>query len=157
MPPLSGVLSPNVNFKTMNYSWNKIGDVSKVDSLIRRAQRDIRNYGARKTTAEVRNTNSAENLSDRTAEIQEAQEEFDSLTAKVATMTPESPNYKETMFKLKRADARLYGLLLESTTSGEEALLENEYAQGKTEALLTVALEFETGGKARKAELEGGN
>jgi hypothetical protein len=139
----------------MNYSWSKIVDVVKVDNLIKKAQRDIRTYSARKNSAEVRNTNSAENISEREAEIQEAQAEFDSQTAKLAGQTPGTAQYNETLFKLKRADVRLFGLQLESNTTGEEALLEKEYGQAKTEALLAEAVEFEAGAQARKAELQG--
>ena len=140
----------------MNYSWSKISDLVKIDNLIKRAQRDIRTYTSRKTAAEVKNENSAEDVSKQHVEIDEAQADFDELTAKLETLTAGSTTWNDTMYKLKKADTRLFGLKLDNETAGEDSLLSKEYGQGKTEALLAVAIDFEAGGQARKTQVQNG-
>jgi hypothetical protein len=140
----------------MNYNWIKISDLSKVENLIKLAQRDIRTYGARKTSAEVQNENSAENISEQAQEMADTQREFNESTARLATLTVGSPAHKEEVVKFKKIDAKLSEMQLENETSGEENLLKREYSQAKTAALLATAIEFEAGGQARKAQLLAG-
>lgn len=140
----------------MNYNWIKISELSKVENLIKLAQRDIRTYGARKTSAEVQNENSAENISEQAQEMADTQREFDESTARLATLTVGSPAHKEEVVKFKKIDAKLSEMQLENETSGEENLLKREYSQAKTAALLATAIEFEAGGQARKAQLLAG-
>ena len=140
----------------MNYNWIKISELSKVENLIKLAQRDIRTYGARKTSAEVQNENSAENISEQAQEMADTQREFDESSARLATLTVGSPAHKEEVVKFKKIDAKLSEMQLENETSGEENLLKREYSQAKTAALLATAIEFEAGGQARKAQLLAG-
>jgi hypothetical protein len=140
----------------MNYNWIKISELSKVENLIKLAQRDIRTYGARKTSAEVQNENSAENISEQAQEMADTQREFDESTARLATLTVGSPAHKEEVVKFKKIDAKLSEMQLENETSGEENLLKREYSQAKTAALLATAIEFEAGGQARKAQILAG-
>jgi hypothetical protein len=140
----------------MNYNWIKISELSKVENLIKLAQRDIRTYGARKTSAEVQNENSAENISEQAQEMADTQREFDESGARLATLTVGSPAHKEEVVKFKKIDAKLSEMQLENETSGEENLLKREYSQAKPAALLAAAIEFEAGGQARKTQILAG-
>ena len=140
----------------MIYNWLKISDLLKVENLIKLAQRDIRTYGARKTSAEVNNENSAENISEQAKEMADTQREFDESTARLATLTPGSTAHKEEVVKFKKIDAKLSEMQLDNETSGEETLLRKEYSQAKTAALLATAIEFEAGAQARKAQILAG-
>ena len=140
----------------MVYNWIRITELSKVESLIRLAQRDIRTYSARKNSAEVQNENSAENISDQALEMADTQREFDESTTKIAGLVTGTPQYKEEVVKFKKLDAKLSEMQLDNETSGEETLLKREYSQGKTAALLATAIEFEAGGQARKTQILAG-
>ena len=140
----------------MVYNWIRITELSKVESLIRLAQRDIRTYSARKNSAEVQNENSTENISDQALEMADTQREFDESTTKIAGLVTGTPQYKEEVVKFKKLDAKLSEMQLDNETSGEETLLKREYSQGKTAALLATAIEFEAGGQARKTQILAG-
>ena len=140
----------------MIYNFLRITDLLKVENLIRLAQRDIRTYSARKTSAEVKNENSAENISEQAQEMTDTQREFDESTAKLLTLTAGSKQHKEEVVKFKKIDAKLSEMQLDNETSGEETLLKKEYSQAKTAALLATAVEFEAGGQGSKAQILAG-
>ena len=140
----------------MIFNWLKITDLIKIENLIKFAQREIRNYSARKTSAEVRNENSAENISEHAQEILDTRAALDASTALLATYPAGSKNYKEEMGNNKKLDTRLYLLELDTETTNEEVLLKKEYSKAKTESLLAVAVSFEAGAQARKVQLQGG-